>query len=124
MSIQPVYLIALALSDMTPQVRLVLNHHRGRSQDTHEGYLIYCDDAKEQGRILRQFQKAERSDILDALYQPCRDQERREAARQQMHRDYESRKAEYEMAAAPIRAERLRRKAENFAKRQPKKGGR
>lgn len=29
--------------------------------------------------------------------------------------------AEYEAIAAPIRAERLRRKAENFAKRQPKK---
>ena len=65
MTIQPVHLIALALSDMTPRVRVVLSFYRSRSQETQEGHLIYCDDAKEQNRILRQFQKAERGDILD-----------------------------------------------------------
>lgn len=62
---------------------------------------------------------------------PPTDEERRKAEAEAREREDQYRRhraeieakraAEYEALAAPIRAERLRRKALNFAKRQPKK---
>lgn len=64
MAIQEVFLIALAKADLTPSVRACVNHLRPGVQDTEDGCLIYCEDAKDQGRILRRLQRAERSDLL------------------------------------------------------------